>query len=393
VWRIATGERLRPLRGSAEVGAIAFAPSGNRLAVQSGDSVQLWEVGTAQLVATIPARRIPQWLAFAPGGESLLIGGRATEIEIWSTSADLFVRRFDGLGENVLVVAVSADARRVAACGEAGAVGVWDAASGSAVARFAHGAPCEVALEGSGREAVTGGDDGRIARWDIVRGTVLATARRANVRVDAVAVAGVDILAGYSDGQVGVLHPDGSVQRMLSGGSKPVYVVTAHAASGIAACGLDGTIRVWSHGSDKPATELARSLLCSALAWSPDGSILAAASENELTLFRYAEGKLTEVATCKGHSSRIDGVMFPAPGLILTVAEDATLRVWEAGTCTLLETVTTGDPLVTADGQLGNIVTGAAQHVDLWHLPAPIPRTQIQEILTRLKHDANSTKR
>jgi hypothetical protein len=85
--------------------------------------------------------------------------------------------------------------------------------------------------------------------------------------------------------------------------------------------------------------------------------------------------------------------MFPASGLVLTVAEDATLRVWEASTCNLLETISAGDQLVTADGTSGEIVTGAAQHVDLWRLPGRIASPQIDAVLTRLQADLRRSQR
>jgi WD40 repeat protein len=130
--------------------------------------------------------------------------------------------------------------------------------------------------------------------------------------------------------------------------------------AGFVACGHDdGTVNYWDaaghHNAFGPLKKHSRPI--SALAVSPDGTRLAAASEDRLiSLWDLTNGKL--IGELAGHTDRIPALAFsPAGDELVSAGWDTTARVWDVKTLQPVILLNTHAPQVTAlafspDGKL-----------------------------------------
>ena len=76
-WAVA-----RELRNSA--GAIAYDPTGDYLLTGSASGAQLWNVGSGELLESLPAATAVTAVAVSPNGQLLLVGDRTGVLRMWS---------------------------------------------------------------------------------------------------------------------------------------------------------------------------------------------------------------------------------------------------------------------------------------------------------------------
>ena len=86
-----TGATLDLLTASTSVSTVVFSPDGNTIASGSWDDgiVQLWDVGTGQLMATLTGQTYGTYrVAFSPDGAMLASGGADGTVLLWRMITD-----------------------------------------------------------------------------------------------------------------------------------------------------------------------------------------------------------------------------------------------------------------------------------------------------------------
>ena len=136
----------------------------------------------------------------------------------------------------------------------------------------------------------------------------------------------------------------------------------------------DGTFRViiWDVASRQPGATLVAEAPVLALAWAPDGSLLATGQEDGRTvLWQLPDGAV--VATLAGHSGAVQSLAWSHDGdLLASAGFDGTIRLWQVGEETTLAVLqghryAVWDVAWSADGSLLASASGDGT-IRLWGL-------------------------
>ena len=98
----------------------------------------------------------------------------------------------------------------------------------------------------------------------------------------------------------------------------------------LAALCSDYTAIVWDVATGATVHVLKGAEYMWAVAWSPDGAMLCTGSEGEPLIWDVATGAV--VHTLKGHTNSVLSVAWSCGGVVATGSQDGTVRLWEAAT-------------------------------------------------------------
>ncbi|MFQ5810941.1 MAG: WD40 repeat domain-containing protein, partial [Armatimonadota bacterium] len=256
---------------------VAFSPDGKTLATSSTDeTVKLWDVATGRLLRTLaaPTFVFGQWLAFSPDGGTLAVAGEWKEVE--------------GGGE--------------------GLVQLWDVRTGELRQ--------ELTASINPTFSVAFSPDGKF----LVGGSAPITLGEAE-------------LGGPTE--MGELHlwdlATGEVQRKLTGHPVGLRVSFSPDGKTVATGGLDepGAVLLWDVETGAVKQAPARySHPVMAVAFSPDGTLLASACEDEgMQLLDAQTGEVKR--TLAARPGEVLCVAFSPDGKTLAVAREETVRLWD----------------------------------------------------------------
>jgi WD40 repeat protein len=371
VVRIYAGGRLlRTMAPAGErVSALAFGPDGRSLAVGLTDRVLLRDAVTGRDLAVCEGHSGGvSGLAFSPDGTRLLSGSDGG-LRLWDAEGGQAgaLERGKGL---LRTVGFSGDGRRVAVCRD-DMVALRPAGGGEPTATLRlSGTVALAALAGDRRLAYARRAPGgvqQVAVLDLPTGRELFAAAEPGNRIWAVAISadGLMVATGREDGSIavrdGVTGREGSVLRGHAG---RVWALAFGPDRRLASAGADGC-KVWRQaegpyrraiaggpvlavspvspalaaaGDGRPVRllnlsgrverELGPPGPVAALAYSPDGTRLAAACGDVVQVWRAGDGQ--PLCTCRGHGAAVRAVAFAPDGARLaSAALDGTWRLWD----------------------------------------------------------------
>ncbi len=307
LWQLCQGDEHSKLPAQESgVETMAFSPRGDLLAIGLRGKVNVWNVHTKSRITSLPEGAVS--MAFSPDG-TLLVTATPMSARVWRT-ADWAEQI--GLPESSGPLALSADGKRLATWSrDRDSVRVWDATAWKEL-RLLPGARGPMAFSPDGRTLATDSKEG-LTLWR------LDSAEERLVLPDSTNL--FARMGPWFRNERGlVFSPDSkslvAARNTLS--ARGVFVLS-----------------VWDTQSGKETTlpadpeHIEHTGAISALAFSPDGRLLATASwDHSLRLWDFAARK--RLITLQGHLSEVWAIAFSPDGQYLASgAKDGQINFWQ----------------------------------------------------------------
>lgn len=243
---------------SAGVAAVAFHPTGDRVATCGGDGkAKLWnvpETGSPTPAQTYdpPFRVAPgsppmpvTSVSFSPDGKQLVGGGSEGVVRIWDAVGGSEVRGLRGHTGWVTSVQFAGDGKSILSCSVDNSARIFDLPRAEAAATGHSAAVTCVTVSRDGKYAATGSEDCTVKLWDLASGREVAS------------------LSGESEKGDG--NGSGVIAAVFVGNDK------------VAACGHEKLLRTWSVQPNKLLSTRKQVEKAFVLASDPDGKGVASA--------------------------------------------------------------------------------------------------------------------
>ena len=349
-----TGDVVSVLAGErVQVTAVALNRRGSRVATHHVDgSLTLWDAESGSLLARCVGKGATAMsFGFSPEGSRLAVVVRTGErsqrlmvydADVGTTLSTLTKDRPLGGGSSETLLVFSPDGRRVVTTADESDLLVHTVGDPAAVTtlRGHNAAIVAVAFSPDGRQLASGTVDGHIRLWntDSFSSERELMGHDGAVRSLAFCPDGETIASGGEDGTVRVWSRTATEPLGVLPGVRGMTAV-AYRGDGrqlaVAGEGMD-RIELWDpltverlhtlDGTSGPVEQIA---------YSPDGTLVAAASADAVRVWRSDSGELA--STLQGHTHGAVAVTFsPDGGRLLATARDMTATVWDPRTGTRL---------------------------------------------------------
>ncbi|MHC5746560.1 MAG: nSTAND1 domain-containing NTPase [Nostoc sp.] len=362
LWNAEDGSLRADLASRSDfIKAIAYSPDSKTLAFHVNGLVKLWNVESGSLIANLeyygaeidcPSHQINS-IAYSPDSKTLAWAsafGADKTIKLCNTTDGSLITSLVGHSDSVVALAYSPDGKTLASSAMDNKLRLWNRLNGNLL----------MSLEGSSSEinAMDYSPDGKtftsdsfastFGLWKVVDDTISNGLKRHG------AVRAIT----YS--------PDGKTIAFISYKKTPFSIIGSNKDS-------DETIKLWNTTDDSLITiRNSHDYSVHALAYSPDGRILASASfDKTIKFWNTTDGSL--VLILKGHGDQVFAITYSPDGKTLASgSKDRTIKLWNTADGSLVNSLNSHDDTVRAvtyspDGQM--LASGSSDGtVKLWNM-------------------------
>lgn len=312
LWDVASGALVRTLSGHlgggsmwSGVRALAWSPDGKTLASgageaepwQAGGEVKLWDVTSGALRHTLKGDEVStESLVFSPDGAWLISGGRRGELRAFEVQSGVLAQTVKAHDRPMTSLVLSPDGRNLASGAMDKTIKLWDIKTLKLTREFAsQSSTLSLAWSPDGKTLGSGGGDYQTRLWDVESGQIKRAMRNEWTPM---------ISLSFS--------PDGQ------------FLVAGRAGGSL----------LWDVASGEPRAPLPD--LVAPIAFSPDGSTLAGAQENDLALL---DTRTATVARVLHGTTPLRSARYSPDGSTLAVVASEGIQLWDARNGSLKRTV------------------------------------------------------
>jgi WD40 repeat protein len=346
LWDVADNTPIgEPLRGhDGRVKDVVFSPDGSVLvSIGEDGTIRRWTTATASEIDppfSVPG--IGSALAFSPiepvivaGWFALDVGGSVT---MWDARTGVELASWVAEANIVGDLAFSPDGRTLAVAGfgeDGGVVRLWDTLTATTVGGVFGGgqktAPV-VAFHPDGRSLITGEFDGAVSQWGLdVSYQVVVTRHDDEATAVAISADGKVVASAGYDGDLRLRNMENYESigpELVVPGGAVLAVALAPDGRTVATGGADGSVRIWDVLDDALRGHIASNAAgVTAVAYSPDGSLLASSTYSEVRLWDPTTGAPVGDPLSSGNG---ESLAFSPDGQVLAAtADEGAIELWD----------------------------------------------------------------
>jgi WD40 repeat protein len=342
LWDAKSGQMRHTLTGHKEdVINVAFSPDGSTIATASRDgAVKLWNVATGALTRTLSGHtQLVQDIAFRADGGMIATVSRDRTVKLWEAATGRLVANITGHTDAVLAAEFSPDGGMLATASMDSTARLWSASTGDTIRVLSEhkGAVSNLAFHPNGHVLVTTSYDGTAILWEVASGRAVRTmAGHRNIVTNAqFNLQGDALVTASNDGTLRLWRSEG---LHLNGSAAPIGTIAfSPNGSSISACTTNGSVAQWDARSGAPlrtfevdVSREGRFTYGGRIALTSDGSAVAAlAADGSLRLRDVASGELRHMLT---GPKVVHHLGFSPDGSLLYAASSEAVWLWDTAT-------------------------------------------------------------
>ncbi len=338
IWNSLSGELKQTLTYSeAEPVFACWSPDSSRLATAAGRDIVVWDVGAEAVVQRLPAahqKAITQ-VAWSPDGSRLASSGLDGKVRVWELATGKQSCESER-PEAILAVAWSPDSKYVAFTGPFQGIYVLESVTGKVLYVMSRHTSQVTSLSWSadGKRLASCGQDQTVKIWDAAQRRHLFSFLRPN-RVQCVSWDPTSrlVAVGAWQGAVAIIDVDTQTKiHHLFGHEDRVWGIDWNQdGTQLASVSLAGELKVWDASvADEPRALVAGIRGFEQVAWSSDGTRLAASNEESIFVWDSLESQPRALAA---YGRVLTALCWSPSGERLASASGAdSARIWDVAT-------------------------------------------------------------